>query len=130
MVDPAHALFANEAFYLAFESADLEAMEALWAARHEVVCLHPGWPPLFGRDAVLASWRGILTNARQPAVTMFGARAVTVGDAVDVVCFERIGDQTLVATNLFVLEDDVWRIVHHQAGPCAEPPEMEQGTLQ
>ena len=46
---PSEAEFANEAFYMAFNRRDLAAMEALWSAGHEAVCLHPGWPALIGR---------------------------------------------------------------------------------
>jgi hypothetical protein len=31
----------------------------------------------------------------------------------------------LVASNLFVPEDGEARLVHHQASPCANPPEPE-----
>ena len=44
--------FANEAFYLAFEGKDYDAMAHLWSHEREIVCLHPGWPALIGRDEV------------------------------------------------------------------------------
>lgn len=48
-------LAANEAFYTAFTNRDYPQLEALWAREHEVAVIHPGWPPLFGRSAVLES---------------------------------------------------------------------------
>ena len=56
------ALAANRAFYHAFSSRDLGAMEMLWACGVPVLCIHPGWPPLVDRGAVLSSWRDIMKN--------------------------------------------------------------------
>src|ERR1700745_3053993 len=55
----------NEDFYAAFERADLDAMDALWAngdLAASVVCVHPGWPGLRGRDEVMRSWAMIMAN--------------------------------------------------------------------
>src|SRR2546428_7232280 len=59
-------LEANAAFYAAFEQRDPEAMDALWAREAPVACLHPGWEPLFGREAVVGSWRRILLEGGAP----------------------------------------------------------------
>ena len=116
-------LRANQAFYDAFASADVEAMAELWSEQHPVACIHPGWQVLLGRDEVLASWRAILLN-EGPAVECREPRAFGQGDAGFVVCLERIGDGVLSATNCFVLEAGVWRMLHHHAGPVAQV-EME-----
>ena len=129
-MDPNIALFANDAFYVAFAAADLEAMDRLWARTEAVSCIHPGWPALLGREAVMESWRGILGNPDAPAVAMHNARAVLVGRVANIICYEAIGGQTLVATNTFVMEDGEARLVHHQAGPCADAPEPEANPVQ
>jgi len=117
------AEFANEAFYLAFEGKDFDAMSHLWSESREIICLHPGWPALVGREAVLESWRSILGNPQQGQVSFYGARAVEVGpDAVMVSCYEQAGDVVMVATNLFVMEGERLRLVSHQAGFCGNPP--------
>src|SRR5690348_3483190 len=64
----ADILLANDAFYAAFADRDDEAMDALWARGALVACVHPGWPPLVGRDAVMASWRGILRGPGAPTI--------------------------------------------------------------
>ena len=51
-MDHEAVLFANEAFYQAFAARDLAAMEEVWAHHCPVACIHPGWPPLHGRQAV------------------------------------------------------------------------------
>ncbi len=38
------------------------------------------------------------------------------------ICYEVLGPNVLVATNVFLREDGAWRMVHHHAGPCAAPP--------
>ncbi|MEQ8860283.1 MAG: nuclear transport factor 2 family protein [Pseudomonadales bacterium] len=120
-------LFANEAFYVAFASADLAAMERLWAERDDVVCLHPGWPALCGREAVLESWARILGNPDQPAVTVHALDALAAGPgAMLVVCYETMADTVMVASNLFVSTADGPRLLSHQAGLCPDPPALPQ----
>lgn len=116
--------FANEAFYLAFEGKDYDAMVHLWSDREALICLHPGWPALIGRDRVLKSWQEILNNPAQGQVSFFGAQvAELTADSAAVVCYERAGGATMVATNLFVREDERIRLVSHQAAHCAQPPQ-------
>lgn len=112
-------LSANEAFYDAFDTADLDAMRAIWAAEHEVACLHPGAPPIFGREAVLQSWFDILGTPQRPAIQCAEARAIAFDRSGMVICREVLSGGFLMATNIFVREHDVWRIVHHQAGPLS-----------
>lgn len=120
---PNEALFANDAFYLAFAARDLNAMTALWSRQAQILCVHPGWGPLVGHEQVIGSWARILGNPRQPAIECFGAQAVVVERAVVCVyCYERVGDNTMIATNLFVSENGFPRLISHQSGPCADPP--------
>ncbi len=117
------AEFANEAFYLAFEAKDYSAMAHLWSEAREIICLHPGWPALIGRDAVMESWQAILTNPQQGQVSFYGAHAQQIGaDTAAVVCYEEAGGNVMVATNVFAIEDERLRLVSHQAGYCANPP--------
>lgn len=115
-------LAANQAFYDAFNAHDLDAMEALWSRASGVGCIHPGWAPLTDRDSVLHSWRAILANPQSPEIICEQASVMLWGDIAMVLCFERLGEAVLAATNLFRLEEGVWRMVHHQAGPAAEAP--------
>jgi hypothetical protein len=113
-------LRANHAFYDAFDARDIEAMDELWAHHTPVACVHPGWPPLHGRGAVMSSWREILLGGASPRVRFERAQAVLLGAAGFVTCLEHLEVGTLVATNTFSLEDGVWQIVHHQAGPLGD----------
>jgi ketosteroid isomerase-like protein len=111
-------LAANAEFYRAFASRDVAAMDAVWARETPVACIHPGWQVLNGREAVMASWRGILAGA-PPAIRCDHEIARVTGTAAFVVCTEILDGGELVATNLFVREDGAWKMTHHHAGPVA-----------
>jgi len=119
-------LFANEAFYQAFAERDMEAMENCWADGPEVSCIHPGWGPLRGREVVLQSWLAILANPEAPKIVCRAATATVLGDTAIVICFEEIGGQFLLASNIYIHQAGRWRLVHHQAGPTAEQPQEDQ----
>jgi len=116
MTDSDDVLAANLEFYRAFTARDLVAMEALWARQAPVGCIHPGWPALTDRDAVIDSWRGILGNPDAPRIACYDEQVLLYGDSALVVCEEELAGGTLVASNFFVREDGAWRLAHHQAG--------------
>ena len=109
MTDQDAVLAANLEFYRAFAARDLTAMDALWARRAPVACLHPGWTAIRDRDAIIGSWAGILSNPDAPRIACYDEQAL-------VLCEEELEGGTLAASNFFVREDGVWRIAHHQAG--------------
>lgn len=119
-------LFANEAFYRAFADRDLKAMDEIWARALPIACIHPGWPALIGREAVMTSWRRILSGAGAPQIACREAEAFLRGEMAFVVCYEEITGQFLVATNVFAREGGRWKLVHHQAGPSPAPPAAEE----
>ncbi len=114
-------LEANQAFYRAFAARDANALDALWARRAPVACVHPGWDVLDGRTEVVASFRAILESTGAPDIGCTEARARLLGEVAFVTCHELVAGARLVAVNLFVREDGAWRLVHHQATPLAPP---------
>jgi len=116
MTDSDAVLAANREFYRAFTARDLAAMDALWARRAPVACLHPGWAALKDRDAIIESWSGILSNPDAPRIACYDEQVFLYGDVALVLCEEELDGGTLVASNLFVREDAGWRIAHHHAG--------------
>ena len=118
MSQHAAILFANDAFYMAFQGRDMDAMSDAWSERENITCIHPGWQPLNGRGEVMASWHAILSNADNPAIECRHAVAHTAGDVAYVLCYEAMPQGLLVATNIFVHENGIWRIIHHQSGPA------------
>jgi hypothetical protein len=125
--DTAAVLFANDAFYLTFQTSDFAAMDAVWSSREAISCIHPGWPPLIGRAPVMQSWRSILANPNQQPVQAHAASVELYGECAIVVCYEVVGQFTLVATNVFAREDGQWKLVHHQSGETP-PPEADLTT--
>lgn len=124
-------LFANQAFYHAFNSRDLAFMDRIWARTVSVACIHPGWDPLVGREAVMESWEQIFANTSGGTLWPQEERTVVSGDHAYVITYEVIGEQPLIATNLFVREEGEWRMVHHHAGPCQSiPPAPEEPSMQ
>ena len=120
MTDSDAVLAANLEFYRAFTTRDLAAMDAIWARRAPVACIHPGWPALAERDAIMESWQRILSNPEAPRIACYDEQVLLYGESALVVCEEELEGGTLVASNLFVREDDgAWRMVHHQASQLA-----------
>jgi ketosteroid isomerase-like protein len=116
MTDSDAVLAANLEFYRAFTARDLAAMEMLWAHRVPVACLHPGWTALKDRTEIMESWAGILSNTDAPRIACFDEQVFLYGDVALVLCEEELDSGTLAASNLFVREDNEWRIAHHHAG--------------
>lgn len=115
--DENEVLAANQAFYEAFSRGDYVAVDALWARRAPIACIHPGWDVIRGREEVMASFRSILRAPHPPPIRCLRATATVLGEVAFVICGESLDDSSLVATNVFVREDGAWRLVHHQAGP-------------
>ena len=115
MEDSDAVLAANLEFYRAFTTRDAEAMDALWAQHAPVACVHPGWPALTDREAVVKSWRCIFSNPESPRIVCYDERVFLYGDTALVVCEEELDGGTLIASNWFVREDGQWRLAHHHA---------------
>jgi ketosteroid isomerase-like protein len=120
-MDETALLSANAAYYRAFAARDAEAMSKVWAA-DGVSCVHPGWPAIVGRVAVLASYRDIFRNPRQEAVAARDEKTLIEKEDGRVFCVEEVGGGLLLATNWFRLIDGRWRLAHHQASPLAMAP--------
>ena len=110
MTDEDAILAANAAYYHAFATAGFAEMSRIWADE-DISCIHPGWLPLIGRQAVLESYRNILSDDT----------AIVSGSEGRVVCVEIVSGAAiaLAATNWFRRIDRAWRMIHHQASPIA-----------
>jgi ketosteroid isomerase-like protein len=124
MTDKRAILAANQAFYVAFSTGDLAKLSGLWADDDDISCIHPGWPVIVGRAAVIGSWRDILQSSSRPQITCHEPYAIVTGSSGHVVCIELVEGAPLAASNHFRLVDGAWRLVHHQSSPIA--PSMVQ----
>ena len=119
MSDTDAILAANAAYYRAFSTGDVAAMDQIWAD-DGVSCVHPGWTPLIGRAAVVDSYRNILTSPNRVRIAHREDTAILTGAEGRVVCIEIVeGTALLAATNFYRRIGGAWRMVHHQASPVA-----------
>lgn len=136
MSDPIadQVLEANRDFYDAFETLDIERMEACWASRGDVACLHPGGPWQRGWEEVREGWEAIMANTGYIEFEIADAAVSLVDPVAWVTCTERITSAgaggapaaaEVAATNLFVLDGSGWRIALHHASPVIRPAPAE-----
>ena len=125
-MDPEEAVLeANAAFYRAVESLDAGELDRVLAHDEPVRVVHPGWPLVSGRDAVVESWSRIFDNAGVMQFTIVDAEAHVEGDTAWVICVERLTsvqggrviEGRVQTTNLFRSEGGEWRITHHHGSP-------------
>jgi ketosteroid isomerase-like protein len=146
--DERAVLFANAALYDAFETADLDLMEAVWIdgpGADDVICVHPGWPPLRGRGQVLRSWAMIMANTTNISFVLTDIDATVDGDVAVVTCAENIltgmpeepeisttlasaglSGGRVAATNVFRRTASGWRLWVHHASPVLSAIEEEE----
>lgn len=113
---------AEAAFYAAFAGCDIQAMDAVWADA-EVICVHPGSAVLIGREVVMQSWSHILTNAEPPSLNVEVLSRTMCNELAVHVVEEHIAPVTgspepasvVLATNVYCLESDGWRLREHHA---------------
>lgn len=119
---------ANEQFYRAFESLDIEQMTAVWVQTDRAKCVHPGWDLLEGWEAVRQSWAAIFANTDYMRFVLTEVAVHFYGHVAWVTCVENLThaiDATrvsrILATNIYEQHGGVWRIVHHHASPVMRP---------
>ena len=90
----------------------------------QLVCVHPGWPMLRGRAAVLRSWSAVMAGTDYIQFFLTDVQVAVHGDTAVVTCTENVltsadvGDNaTVVATNVFVRRPDGWRLQVHHGSP-------------
>jgi len=127
--DAAAVEAVNAAFYLAFESADLDTMTGLWIEDEETLCVHPGSLPVRGTKAINRSWALIMANTPYIQFFLTDVEVGVLGDVASVTCTENVltademtgGDAfngaKAVATNVFVRTGRGWRLWIHHASP-------------
>jgi ketosteroid isomerase-like protein len=136
----------NEDLYAAFENADLDGMDALWVDgenAESVVCVHPGWPTLRGREEVIRSWAMIMANTSYIQFVLTDVEVAVAGEVGVVTCVENIitaadeesdADRTAfagakgVATNVFRRTANGWRLwVRHGSPVLSSIGETDEG---
>lgn len=127
---------AEEAFYDAFEAADIDDMMAVWADEDGIVCIHPNGPRLEGKAAVRRSWEEIFANSRGMRFSITQRETFADKELTVHVVYEhiRVGREErnrsmVVATNAYRHTESGWRMVLHHASPCPSGERAPAGTL-
>jgi len=88
-----------------------------------VICIHPGSTALVGREVVMRSWSNILTGAEPPTLKVEVLNRIAGDELAVHVVEEHISSVTgspeptsvVLATNVYCLETDGWRLLEHHA---------------
>ena len=137
---PEAADFASPAltealFYEAFAQLNTGLMEQVWFDSEQAYCVHPGGHPLYGRQAVMESWRSMFQGA-QPLVLFYKLLHEQVWDDLAIhLVEERLSSRDgshqglIMASNCYVRTDTGWRLFSHHGSSVglprkadAEPP--------
>lgn len=131
MPDREAIIEANRAFYRAFESLELERMEAIWLRDPRIVCIHPGWRGLVGWGPIMNSWARIFDSAFEMKFDL-GDINVTMNDDLAVVVVEEnlmqrgydgSSRSQVLSTNVFERLGNAWMMVVHHGSPVMAPPD-------
>jgi ketosteroid isomerase-like protein len=134
-----NVLKVNETFYRALESGDLDLMEEVWVKDERAKCVHPGWPMLFGWEAIRQSWKNIFDSGGPLKIQVSNIIAEISEDLAWVTCIEHIShvirDEIQVSlaqtTNIFERHGSRWFMIHHHASPIPVPRgRMKEEKLQ
>lgn len=125
---------AQLAFYHAFEQNDLEAMMRVWDDSDDILCIHPMAPALHSRNAVTHGWREIFTGGAEMHFTIETIQRyaqpelviLIVNELIEVGSGKRVAP--VVATNVYRLNTNGWRMLTHHAGPAPSTAMAESNT--
>lgn len=113
----------EDAFYKAFETANMEAMMNVWLDADYVECIHPMSHRLMGIDAIRDSWQEIFRNSAEIQFETIETRQIKHKDLAIHVVNENLrvkGKQPIqiLATNIYEMTPQGWRMILHHASPA------------
>lgn len=123
-VELGDAVAAEVAFYRALAEGDYALMAQVWDEADDVGCVHPGWPALHGREAVLASFKRMFDAGQRLDLRVERVLARPFGEGVLHLAHEFVahaGESAaaapIVATNLYRPTAGRWHLLWHHASP-------------
>lgn len=133
MSDQEAIVNANQEFYRAFQSLDVENMEKVWLKDRQIVCIHPGWRKLSGWGPVMESWERIFENLFEMSFELGDIDVILSGDLAVVIVEENLTQRgydgtsrtQVLATNVFERVGNAWFLVMHHGSQVMEPPGSE-----
>ena len=126
------------AFYDALQQGDIEKLMACWGDEDEMVCVHPGGARLVGPGAIRSAFDAVFANGTlrvQPLkvhkLQTLGSCVHSVVERVELLTDEGPRHAYVLATNVYFLTTQGWRIVAHHASPGSlqEMQEMSESPV-
>ena len=112
------------AFYDALQQGDIEKLMACWGDEDEMVCVHPGGSRLVGAGAIRSAFDAMFANGSlrvQPLkvrrVQALGSSVHSVLERIEILTEEGPRHAYVLATNVYFLTAQGWRMVAHHASP-------------
>lgn len=127
---------ANDTFYSIIRSHDLERMDEIWLNDSRSKCVHPGWPMVYGWEAIKESWKNIFEAGGITDIEVSGVSTDVSGKLAWVICIEKISHKIgeeihtgyAQSTNVFEYTGSSWKMLIHHASPMPVPgAETESG---
>ncbi len=125
MADEERVRAANERFYMAMNSLEINEMDEVWMDDGAAICIHPGREAIIGYERIRESWTVIFSASSSMSIAASNERITVAADVAWVTCTETISMMTeeglaaaaAQATNIFRRMDGRWRMVVHHASP-------------
>ena len=125
MSDEQRVREANERFYMAMNSLEIDEMDEVWMDDASAICVHPGREAIIGYERIRESWMTIFSASNSMSIAASNERITVGGDVAWVACTETISMLTeeglaaaaAQATNIFRRAEGRWRMVAHHASP-------------
>jgi limonene-1,2-epoxide hydrolase len=118
---------AEQAFYRAFQNADLQLMTAVWADRDFVECIHPMADRVQGHAQVIDSWRELFAGGLRVQLQLSDVHRTQDALVAIHVVYEHLSVPgqgsdypPVIATNVYQLLENGWFMVLHHASPSAQ----------
>ena len=125
MSDEQRVREANERFYMAMNTLEIDEMDEVWMDDPTAICVHPGREAIVGYERIRESWMVIFTATNSMSIAASNERITIAADVAWVACTETISmmmEEGLAAaaaqsTNIFRRAGGRWRMIVHHASP-------------
>lgn len=124
----------EQQFYEALQRGDIDRLMATWSDDEEISCVHPGGPRVVGALAIRLAFESIFANgavnAQPEKVRRLQTHACAVHSVLEHIQIMTTGGPQsawVVATNVYVLGAQGWRLVSHHASPGSPHESQELG---
>ncbi len=124
---------AEDAFYQAFEQANLDLMVSVWHDADHIECIHPLSDRLSGTKAVHESWRSMFQQPPGLTIKIESQRhnigttlAVHIVDEhITLIEGDSMKQSVIHATNVYQRVDANWQMILHHASPSRQPQQIQ-----